>query len=82
MPICPECHEELMSQVTRGPYYFHRHVVYGPYHNPEPHPCSLVNDPLQAMQITLASGDQLGPRIVINSMGQKVIVTLHNALQD
>ena len=40
---CFNCGEELLSQIQRGPYYFHRHVVYGPYPNPEPHPCRLVD---------------------------------------
>mgnify|MGYP001597723386 CR=1 FL=1 len=42
-PTCPECGETLMSHAGRGWKYFHAHVVYGPYPNPEPHPCSLVN---------------------------------------
>ena len=40
---CPECGEVLMSHAGRGWKYFHRHVVHGPYPNPKPHRCSLVD---------------------------------------
>jgi len=43
IPYCPECGETLHSHANRNWKWFHRHVVDGPYPNPKPHPCSLVN---------------------------------------
>ena len=43
IPECPECGETLCSHANRNWKYFHRHVVDGPYPNPKPHACSLVN---------------------------------------
>ena len=40
---CPECGETLGSHAGREWKYFHQHVLYGPYPNPSPHPCSLVD---------------------------------------
>ena len=40
---CAECGETLGSHANRNWKYFHRHVIYGPYPNPKPHSCSLVN---------------------------------------
>lgn len=42
-PKCSECGETLRSHANRNWKYFHAHVVDGPYPNPKPHPCSLVN---------------------------------------
>lgn len=42
-PKCPECAETLYSHAGRFWKYFHNHVIDGPYPNPEPHRCSLVN---------------------------------------
>ena len=40
---CPECGETLDSYASRNWKYFHQHVIDGPYPNPKPHSCSLVN---------------------------------------
>lgn len=42
-PSCPECGEVLQSHAGRGHKWFHIHVTDGPYPNPEPHPCRLVD---------------------------------------
>jgi hypothetical protein len=45
-PKCSECDSTLVSHVGRMLTYiwYHGHVVYGPYPNPDPFPCSLVNE--------------------------------------
>ena len=40
---CLECGETLGSHAGRGWKYFHYHVLTGPYPNPRPHPCGLVD---------------------------------------
>ncbi len=40
---CSQCGEVLHSHANRNWKYFHWHVIYGPYPNPKPHPCELVN---------------------------------------
>lgn len=40
---CPECGETLGSHAGRNWKYFHRHVLDGPYPNPKPYSCNLVN---------------------------------------
>ena len=42
-PYCPRCNEILGSHAGRGGKYFHKHVLDGPYPNPAPHYCELVD---------------------------------------
>ena len=59
VPHCRECGEQLESHAGRGWKYFHEHVLSGPYPNPLPHRCRLVNIAFERDGTPVASAPDL-----------------------